>query len=136
MSAFAVGDLVEARKGETVVRGRVDDNGVGLFIDTPDPWIGSYEAEGFEVTLIERHIVLPVEPGTVIAIGEWWFVRLRQYQGAPSAWEMLPLPTMELKNRAKANGFADQCVYGDSLVLEEAKQHGGWKLISAPAVSS
>lgn len=80
----------------------------------------------------ERTLVLPTAPGTVIAIGAWWFVRLRPYQDAPSAWEMLPLPSMQLKVQANANGFEDQCVYGDDTVLAEAEQEGAFVVIAAP----
>lgn len=72
MNAFAVGDLVEARKGETVVQGRVGDNGVGQFIETGDPWIESYELAGFEVKLVEKAEPqlpeLPTKRGSVVLV--------------------------------------------------------------------
>lgn len=78
---------------------------------------------------------LPTEPGTVIAIGEWWLVRLRPYEGAPSAWELLSLPAAALKDRARRNGIADQCVYDDEWVLGEVQQEGGFDIISTPGLS-
>ena len=81
----------------------------------------------------EQLLTLPSTPGTVIAIGNWWLVRLRPYGGAPSAWEMLPLPSAEATARAKANGVVTQCVYADDWVLSEAEQEGGYVIISTPA---
>ncbi len=82
--------------------------------------------------MTEQLLKLPEKPGTVIAIGEWWLIRLRPYEGAPSAWEMLPLPSKELTDHAKANGVSTQCVYGDDWVLAEAEQEGGYLVISDP----
>lgn len=82
--------------------------------------------------MTEQLLKLPEKPGTVIAIGEWWLIRLRPYEGAPSAWELLPLPSKELTDHAKANGVSTQCVYGDDWVLAEAEQEGGYLIISDP----
>lgn len=82
--------------------------------------------------MTEQLLKLPEKPGTVIAIGEWWLIRLRSYEGAPSAWELLPLPSKELTDHAKANGVSTQCVYGDDWVLAEAEQEGGYLVISDP----
>lgn len=73
---------------------------------------------------------LPTEPGTVIAIGEWWLVRLRSYEGAPSAWELLP--SKELTGLASRNGVTTQTVYDDAWVYAEADQEGGYYIISKP----
>lgn len=80
----------------------------------------------------EQLICLPEQPGTVIAIGEWWLVRLRPYEGAPSPWELLPLPSQAACARAERNGVKDQCVYGDEWVLAEVEQEGGFTVISSP----
>jgi hypothetical protein len=82
-------------------------------------------------------LVLPTEPGTVIAIGEWWLVRLRPYQNedgftAPSAWELLPWPTPAIRKNAEDMGIAAQCVYGDAWVQAEAEQEGNFRIISTP----
>jgi hypothetical protein len=84
--------------------------------------------------MTEQLLQLPKKPGTVIAIGEWWLVRLRPYEdtGAPSAWELLPMPTAEQRQRAEALDVATQCVYGDEWVLAEAEQEGGYVVISDP----
>jgi hypothetical protein len=82
--------------------------------------------------MTEQLLTLPQKPGTVIAIGEWWLVRLRPYEGAPSAWEMLPLPSKELQEHVEQMGVKTQCVYGDEWVLAEAEQEGGYLVISDP----
>lgn len=82
--------------------------------------------------MTEQLLRLPTRPGTVIAIGEWWLIRLRPYEGAPSAWELLPLPSGELTERAKRNGVDTQCIYGDDWALAEAEQEGGYLIISDP----
>ena len=73
---------------------------------------------------------LPTNPGTVIAIGEWWLVRLRPYEGAPSAWELLPMSNKETTEHAKSIGVDSQCVYDDAWVMSEADQEGGYYVIS------
>jgi len=82
--------------------------------------------------MTEDLLKLPEKPGTVIAIGEWWLVRLRPYEGAPSAWEMLPLPSKELQEHVEQMGVKTQCIYGDEWVLAEAEQEGGYLVISDP----
>lgn len=82
--------------------------------------------------MTEQLINLPTRPGTVIAIGDWWLIRLRPYESAPSAWEMLPLPAKEAQQRAARNGVNQQCVYGDDWVLAEVEQEGGYLIISEP----
>lgn len=77
-------------------------------------------------------IVLPTEPGTVIAIGDWWLVKLRPYtEYAEGAWELLPAPETANK-RMQSLGVKAQCVYGSDWVLAEAQQEGGFRIISAP----
>jgi hypothetical protein len=78
------------------------------------------------------NLPLPVEPGTVIAIGDWWLVRLRSYEGAPPAWELLPMPSKLLDDPARASGVSAQCVYGDEWVQAEVEQEGGYLVISEP----
>lgn len=85
--------------------------------------------------MTEELLKLPQRPGTVIAIGVWWLVRLRPYGDAPSAWELLPLPSGELTDQAERNGVKTQCVYGDEWVLAEAEQEGGYLVISDPRVT-
>ena len=91
--------------------------------------------DGTVVELVERPkpIVLPTEPGTVIAVGDWWFVRLRAYETtSQSAWELLPLPTKRLSESAARNGFPQQCGYSSEAVLAEAEQEGGFVIVAAP----
>ena len=77
-------------------------------------------------------IVLPTEPGTVIAIGEWWFVRLRPYKpGITPAWELLPAPE-DVEEKARRNGFPSQCIYPDDIVLGEINQEGAFRIVAAP----
>lgn len=80
----------------------------------------------------ETLLKLPEKPGTVIAIGGWWLVRLPGYEGAPSAWELLPFATEAIRNRAEGIGVKAQCVYGDEWVLAEAEQEGGYLVIADP----
>lgn len=80
----------------------------------------------------ETLLKLPEKPGTVIAIGGWWLVRLPGYEGAPSAWELLPFATEAIRNRAESIGVKAQCVYGDEWVLAEAEQEGGYLVIADP----
>ena len=80
----------------------------------------------------EALLKLPERPGTVIAIGAWWLVRLPGYEGAPSAWELLPFATEAIRNHAESIGVKAQCVYGDEWVLAEAEQGGGYLVIADP----
>lgn len=77
-------------------------------------------------------MTLPQKPGTIIAIGGWWLVRLRPYEGAPSAWELLPFPSKDLADHAKRMGVKPQCIYGDDWVLSEVEQEGSFVIISEP----
>lgn len=80
---------------------------------------------------------LPTEPGTVIAIGEWWLVRLPSFEGAPSAWELLPFSTMRMTERAKVMGVKSQCVYSDEWVQSEVDQdRNGFTIIASPVAAS
>lgn len=82
----------------------------------------------------EQLLKLPEKPGTVIAIGEWWLVRLRPYEdtGAPSAWELLPMPSRTTEDHARRKGVASQCIYDDAWVLAEVEQEGGYLVIADP----
>lgn len=75
---------------------------------------------------------LPTEPGTVIAIGDWWLVRLRPYTpDVPAAWELLP-GTAATRSSFERAGVKQQCVYGDEWVRAEADQHGGFEVLAEP----
>lgn len=77
-------------------------------------------------------IVLPTEPGTIIAIGEWWFVRLRPYKPSITpAWELLPAPK-DVEEKARRNGFPSQCIYSDDIVRGEIDQEGSFRIVAAP----
>jgi hypothetical protein len=80
----------------------------------------------------EQLLRLPETPGTVIAIGDWWLVRLRPYEGARSAWELLPFPTKDMHDRAALFGVKAQCVYDDGWVLTEVEVKGYFTVISEP----
>lgn len=82
--------------------------------------------------MTEQLLKLPEKPGTVIAIGGWWLVRLPGYEGARSAWELLPFATEAIRNHAESIGVKAQCVYGDEWVLAEAEQEGGYVIIADP----
>ena len=142
MQEFHEGDLVEAVKGETVIRGRlkhVPDTGsrpvlnltVALNSDTLH-----LEANGFTVTVIEKAAPpLPTEPGTVIAIGGWELVKLRLYNAEqPGGWELLPAKDDQVRRSMDRAGVKAQCVYGDEWVRAEAEQdRDGFRVISEPA---
>jgi hypothetical protein len=77
-------------------------------------------------------IALPATPGTVIAIGDWWFVRLRPYKpGLEPAWELLPAP-QDVEEKARRNGFPSQCIYSDEIVRGEIDQEGSFRVVAAP----
>lgn len=82
--------------------------------------------------MTEELINLPTRPGTIIAIGGWWLVRLRPYGEAPSAWELLPFPTKEATEHANRVGAKAQCVYDDAWVKSEVEQEGGFLVIAEP----
>jgi len=76
---------------------------------------------------------LPAEPGTVIAIGGWWLVRLEPHNGTgPGCWELLPAATEEIRLSMERARVKAQCVYSDEWVLTEAEQEGGYYVVSAP----
>jgi len=75
---YSAGDLVEAVKGETVTRGRLKADELGLHL-----WVGdsgrtpeNLESYGFTLSIIEKAaavVVLPKEPGAYRdAIGNYW----------------------------------------------------------------
>lgn len=75
MSEYNEGDLVEAVKGEEVVRGRLrapeSVNGRYLAIGTNALSTATYEAKGFTLTVIEKAAPkLPTEPGLYIESGK------------------------------------------------------------------
>lgn len=83
MSEYNEGDLVEAVKGDTVIRGRISDIGQGPFIDIPDPWTGTLENADFTVTVIEKAApALPTEPGWYLSNGGGGAV----YLGVDGSW--------------------------------------------------
>lgn len=88
--------------------------------------------------LLDRPVppaVLPTEPGTVIAIGDWWLVKLRGYDaGAEGGWEFLPVPRT-VKPSLRRSGREDQCVYSNEWAQSEADQEGGFTVISSPALT-
>lgn len=136
---------VHATLGETTIHGMLtgrskSEIGAAWMIDVPGQRYRSgydgiylWDDEPWMVTVTQPPITLPTEPGTVIAIGDWWLVRLRRYETAESsAWELLPMPTKQLSDRVKSMGIATQCVYGDSWVQAEAEQEGGFVVVSKP----
>ena len=68
---YTAGDLVEAIKGETVIRGRLKTDELGLHL-----WVGdsgrtpeNLESYGFTLSIIEKAaavVVLPTEPGVYL----------------------------------------------------------------------
>lgn len=76
MSDYNEGDLVEAVKGETVIRGRLIRSALTTnrhIIEIPHlptdqtPWIETYTNDGYTVTVIERaKSALPTEPGLFV----------------------------------------------------------------------
>lgn len=95
----------------------------------------TYDLPSGNLTSKYDPIVLPDKPGTIIAIGEWWFVRLRPYEpGVDAAWELLPAPK-DVADRIERMGIKTQHVYSDEWVLAEAEQEGSFKIISRPAVT-
>lgn len=80
----------------------------------------------------EPLLTLPQKPGTVIAIGDWWLVRLPPYETGAMSWELLPFRSDAQREHAERQGVKAQCVYGDDWVLAEAEQEGGYLVISDP----
>ena len=65
MTEYKEGDLVEGVKGESVIRGRLDNIG-NLKIDGLDWRVAGLIRSGFTITVIEKAapvVVLPTEPG-------------------------------------------------------------------------
>jgi hypothetical protein len=92
----------------------------------------TYDLPSGEMTKKYDQLVLPETPGTVIAIGEWWFVKLRPYtEGVEAAWELLPAPK-NVAERIERLGIRTQHVYNNEWVLGEADQEGKFKIISEP----
>jgi hypothetical protein len=82
---------------------------------------------------MSRHTLwhLPEQPGTVIAIGSWWLVRLEPHEGTgPGCWELLPPRDDEARRSMERAGVKWQCVYGDEWVLAEAEQEGGYLVMA------
>jgi hypothetical protein len=75
---------------------------------------------------------LPSKPGTVIEIGEWRLIRLEPYEGASSAWELLPASNKRIQESFDRLGITGQTVYSDEWVLAEADQEGGYFVIAEP----
>lgn len=82
--------------------------------------------------MTEQLLRLPEKPGTVIAIGDWWLVRLRPYETGAKSWELLPFRSEAEREHAERIGVKAQCVYGDEWVLAEAEQEGGYLVIADP----
>jgi hypothetical protein len=69
-NTYAEGDLVEAVKGDAVVRGRIYDRSFNAWAINEFAAIEHYERNGFTVTVIEKakpKVVLPTEPGWYMA---------------------------------------------------------------------
>lgn len=89
----------------------------------------------------ERLWILPTKPGTVIAIGGWWFVKLESYEHEESGpvhkpgeepWELLPARSDAIRQSMEAARFSQQTVYSHEQVLIEAAQEGGYFVIAEP----
>lgn len=66
MTEYTPGDLVEAVKGETVIRGRLHGLGDHLWVGDSGRTPENVESYGFTITVIEKAapvVVLPTEPG-------------------------------------------------------------------------
>lgn len=132
-SSVAHGDVVTLLKDQSRIVATIDR------ADAYSAWVRIHWAHGSPIHVakadgwrIVRDLVLPTKPGTVIAIGGWWLTRLRPYEGAPSAWELHPMPTKKMTESAAGNGVKAQCVYDDEWVLAEAEQKGHFEIISEP----
>lgn len=74
---------------------------------------------------------LPEAPGTVIAIGKWWLVRLEPHEGTGlGCWELLPPRDDDVRRSMERAGVKPQCVYSDEWVLAEAEQEGGYFVVA------
>ena len=88
MSEFREGDLVEAVKGETVMRARVYRD--TEWLDGAGRSIAGLRGDGFTVTLIERaKPALPTEPGVYAPLGKApsHAVRLFKLKPGDGWWE-------------------------------------------------
>ena len=85
MSDFNVGDLVEARKGELVIRDRVVMKSYGLALGAMNWSLRDVRLNGYTLSLVEAATLLPLEPGhylldfsltshvyTLSVDGYWW----------------------------------------------------------------
>ena len=74
---FSEGDLVEAVKGETVIRGRLEDKYLSRLISETGWPVDSLKSKGFTVTLIESAANrLPTEPGMYIdKDDDYWYLK-------------------------------------------------------------
>ena len=85
MTDFSVGDLVEARKGELVIRDRVVMKSYGLALGAMDWSLSGARLNGHTLSLVEAATLLPLEPGhylldfsltshvyTLSVDGYWW----------------------------------------------------------------
>jgi hypothetical protein len=139
-NGYKAGDVIRVENGTDVVQGRyliteaghikVRAAGVPFHLNT-------IPEDGAVVSLVERaHDPLPTEPGTVIAIGDWWLIRLRPYaKNVPAAWELLPQPA-DVTRRIQRLAIKTQCVYGDDWVQAEVDQDpNGFRIISKPVQS-
>ncbi|MEO5920632.1 MAG: hypothetical protein ABIQ01_05755 [Pseudolysinimonas sp.] len=103
---------------------------------TPDEQLlrDAYDALTEQSSDKRTALVLPTEPGTVIAIGAWWLVRLEPHEGSgPGCWELLPPRDETTRRSMEGNQVRAQCVYGDEWVLAEAEHEGHFTVIAEPA---
>ena len=66
MTEYTAGDLVEAVKGETVIRGRLKEDNQYLWVGDLGRTTGNLESYGFTLSIIEKAapvVVLPTELG-------------------------------------------------------------------------
>ena len=66
MTEYTAGDLVEAVKGESVIRGRLIREGLHLWVGDSGRTPENIESYGFTVSVVEKAaavVVLPTEPG-------------------------------------------------------------------------
>lgn len=91
------------------------------------------DMDGGETVSMHAHRLwhLPEAPGTVIAIGAWWFVKLEPHEGVgPGCWELLPARDEKTRQSMERAGVKAQCVYSDDWVLTEAEQQGGYLVVA------
>jgi len=140
MSDYKPGDVIRVENGTNVVQGRYLITEVGLIkvrAGGEGFHLNVIPEDGAVVTLIERaKEPLPTEPGTVIAIGDWWLIRLQPWaEDVPAAWELLPQP-QDVARRINRLGIKTQCVYSDDWVQAEVDQDPkGFRIISKQVAS-